>query len=97
MFTIEEIVENGITLAPYNFELFHAFNPNLTVEVYNFLRENGTEWKIICGLEVRIKFSSHFLESNRDLTLANLRVYRNRFVPDYYLNPENWNNGRDRR
>ncbi len=97
MNTIEEILENGITLAPYNFESFHAFNPNLTVEAYNFLRENGTEWKIICGLEVRMKYSSYFLESNRDLTLANLRVYRNRFVPEYYLNPENWKDGRTRR
>lgn len=93
MNTIEEMLENGYTLAPYNFEQFHAFNPNLTVEVYNFLRGNGTEWKIICGFEVRMKYSAQFLESNRDLPLANLRVYRNRFVPDYYLNPENWNNG----
>ncbi|MBF2710008.1 hypothetical protein [Flavobacterium soyangense] len=93
MFTIEEILEKGITLAPYNFELFHAFNPNLTVEVYNFLRGNGTEWKIICGFGVRLKYSMHSLESNRDLTLANLKVYRNRFIPDYYLNPENWNYG----
>jgi hypothetical protein len=96
MFTIEEMIENGYTLAPYNFELFHAFNTNLTVEVYNFLRENGMEWKIICGLEVRIKYSSHFLESNRELTFANLKIFAKRFVPDYYLNPENWNYGRNR-
>lgn len=97
MFTIEEMMENGCTLAPYNFELFHAFNPSLTVEVYNFLRENGTEWKIICGLEVRIKYSPHFLERNRVLTFANLKIFVNRFIFDYYLNPENWNDGRTRR
>ena len=97
MNTIEKMLENSYTLSPNNFELFHAFNPNLTLEVYNFLRGNGTEWKIICGFEVRIKHSSHFLEGNTDLLLNNLIVFRNRCVPDYYLNPHNWNHARNRR
>ena len=92
---IDKLLKTGCKLSPDYFELFHAFNPNLTREVYNYLRGNRSEWKIICGFEVKIKYSKHFLEGNRDLLLANLKVYNNRFIPEYFLNPENWNNGRN--
>ncbi len=77
MTTIDKLI-NGCDnnrFAPYNFEMFHDFNPNLTKEVYGFLRENGTEWKIICGFAVKIKYSNHSLEGNSDLLLANLDLY----------------------
>ncbi len=99
MTTIDKLI-NGCDnnrFAPYNFEMFHDFNPNLTKEVYGFLRENGTEWKIICGFAVKIKYSNHSLEGNSDLLLANLELYKNRYIPEYYLNPQNWNHGNSRR
>ena len=97
MDTLEDLINSSVELAPYNFELFKEFNPNLTKEVYKFLRDNGTEWKIICGFEIKIKFSNHFLRGNNDLLLSNLKVYKNRYIREYYLNPINWNYGIDRR
>ena len=97
MKTIEEILNSGVELAPYNFELYHAFNPNLTKEVYEFLRGNGTEWKIICGFEVKIQFSNHYLEGDSGLMMSNLKVFKNRFISEYHLNPTNWNHGNNRR
>lgn len=97
MVTIEEKMKQGVGLAQYNFELFHRINPRLTREIYNFLRGNKSEWKIICGHEVKVSFSNHVLESRTDLTLANVNVYHNRYSPEYYLNPENWNYGRAER
>lgn len=90
MTTIEGKIKAGIGPAPYNFELFRRFNPNLTKEVYNYLRGNKSEWKIICGHEVKISFSNHFLEAKSDLLIANKNVYKNRYSAEYYLNPENW-------
>jgi hypothetical protein len=94
MITIEEKIKAGVGLAPYNFELFRRINPSLTKEVYNYLRGNKSEWKIICGHEVRLKYSNHFLEGRTDLALANKKLYNyKRYLSEYYLNPENWNNG----
>jgi hypothetical protein len=84
-------IEFGARLNPYMFEEFKAFNPSLTKEVYNFLRGNGSEWKIICGFPVHIKYSNHKLEENHKLMMANLKVFENRYLPEYYLNPNNWN------
>ena len=97
MDTLESLINSSLELTPDNFEFFREFNPNLTKEVYEFLRGNGTEWKIICGFEVKIQFSNHSLEGNRDLMLANLKVFKNRYIPEYHLNPINWNNGNNRR
>lgn len=90
MITIEEKMNEGVGLAPYNFELFRRFNPSLTKEVYNYLRGNKSEWKIICGHEVMVLYSNHFLEAKSDLVIANKNVYKNRYSAEYYLNPENW-------
>ena len=97
MDTLESLINSSLELTPDNFEFFREFNPNLTKEVYEFLRGNGTEWKIICGFEVKIQFSNHSLEGNRDLMLANLKVFKNRYIPEYHLNPTNWNHGNNRR
>ncbi len=96
MDTLESLINSSLELTPDNFELFKGFNPNLTKEVYKFLRENGTEWKIICGFEIKIKYSNHFLKGNNDLLLSNLKVYKNRYNREYYLNPKNWNYGINR-
>jgi len=90
MITIEDKINDGVGLAPYNFELFHRFNPSLTKEVYNYLRGNKSEWKIICGHEVRVLYSNHFLEAISELVIPNKDVYKNRYSSEYYLNPENW-------
>lgn len=83
-------IEFGYKLNPYMYEEFKAFNPSLTKEVYNFLRGNGSEWKVICGFPVLIKYSNHKLAANHKLMMANLKVFENRYIPEYYLNPNNW-------
>jgi hypothetical protein len=97
MTTIEEKIKEGVGLAPYNFELFRRLNPCLTKEVYDYLRGNKSEWRIICGHKVSLKYSKNLLEGRTDLTLANINIYNNRYSPEYYLNPENWNHGRTSR
>lgn len=86
-------IEFGYKLNPYMFEEFKAFNPSLTKEVYDFLRGNGSEWKIICGHPIQVKYTNHKLEGNQKLTLANVEVFLKRYLPKYYLNPKNWKHG----
>jgi hypothetical protein len=93
---IEDYLKTGVTLAPYNYELFRSINPRLTKGVYEFLRGNCSEWKIICGQRVKVKYSNYILEGNTELALANIKVYQNRYIPEYFLNPENWNYGNNR-
>ena len=47
METIENLLNEGVGLAPYNYELYRRFNPRLTREIYNFLRGNKRNcyWK----------------------------------------------------
>jgi hypothetical protein len=39
-------------MQPYNSERYKAVNPYLKKGMYEFLRGNGSEWKILCGLKV---------------------------------------------
>ena len=75
-------------LQPYNFERYKAVNPNLSEKMYRFLRENGTEWKILCGEKVIMKYENEVLEPV--WYLKNDDIYNNRYNPDYYLNLTTW-------
>jgi hypothetical protein len=56
--------ENGFdnTMEPYNYEGYLEINPKLTKKMYNFLRGNGSLWKVWCGKRVEMKFSTEILE-----------------------------------
>lgn len=75
-------------LQPYNFERYKAVNPNLTEKMYRFLRGNGTEWKILCGEKVVMKYENEVLQPV--WYLKNDEIYKNRYNPDYYLNLTTW-------
>lgn len=83
---------NGFTnkLNPYMYEDFKRFNPKLTKKMYDFLRANKTEWKILCGVKVELDFGSEVLQENWILKYVNMEIYNNRFRPEYYLNTANW-------
>lgn len=82
-------------LNPYMYEDFKAFNPKLTRKMYEFLRGNDSEWKIICGIGVKIKYDTEVLASNWILNVINKNIYENRYNPTYYLNTANWNHVKD--
>ena len=81
-------------LNPYMYDDFREINPKLTRKMYDFLRRNKSEWKILCGLEVRMKYDKEFLEGNWLLNAINREIFEMRFVPEYYLDKKNWNNGK---
>ncbi|WP_395051166.1 hypothetical protein [Flavobacterium sp.] len=81
-------------LQPYNYERYLAVNNNLTKEVYEFLRSNHSEWKILCGIGVHyrycnlhldevwnVKGSDHYKESD---------IYKYRYRPEIYLSLDTW-------
>jgi len=77
-------------LNPYMYEDFKKINPKLTKRMYDFLRGNKTEWKILCGVAVEMKFENEILLKNWLLGIVNEHIYKNRHNPNYYLNKENW-------
>lgn len=83
-------------LNPYMFDAFKGFNPKLTKKMYKYLRGNRTEWKILCGIEVKIKYEPDLLEPIWSLRFINNEIYENRFDPSYYLDTNNWNYGSER-
>lgn len=40
-----------------SYEYYKGINPELSVNMYNYLKGSGSLWKIICGKEVKIKWS----------------------------------------
>lgn len=72
-------------LQPYNYEKYKSVNPNLTENMYSYLRENGTEWKILCGCQVRIKWEIDMLKRNFSLMTKNRNVFLQRFSSENYL------------
>jgi hypothetical protein len=55
----------GLTnrMPPYNYEKYKAINPALSKKMYNFLRGNGTLWKVNCGQRVVMKYENEVLEA----------------------------------
>ncbi len=80
---------------PYMYENFKAFNPKLTKRMYEYLRGNGSEWKILCGIGVNMRYENEMLEPIWVLQFINKDIYENRYLPSYYLNMENWKHGND--
>lgn len=77
-------------LNPYMYEDFKTVNPKLTKKMYDFLRGNKTEWKILCGVRVEMEFENEVLEENLSLKLVNSHIYPKRHNSDFYLNVKNW-------
>lgn len=82
----------GLTnrLNPYMYEEFKKVNPLLTKKMYNFLRANKMEWKILCGVKVEMQFENEVLERNWILEIVNADIFKQRFNPSFYLNTKNW-------
>jgi len=82
------------TLQPYNFERYKAVNPYLTEDVYKHLRQNGSEWKILCGISVYTHWGSEILKEVWWLKGNNCYLdtdfYKFRYVPEKYLELETW-------
>lgn len=57
--------DNGLDfkLEPYDYEKYKNINPKLTITMYEFLRGNGSLWKVKCGKRVTIAFSNEVLEA----------------------------------
>jgi len=77
-------------LNPYMYEDFKKVNPKLTKKMYDFLRGNKTEWKILCGVEVEMRYENEIMRGNWMLGIVNEHIYKHRYIPSYYLNKENW-------
>jgi len=79
-------------LQPYNYERYKKVNPNLTEPVYQQLRRDGSEWKILCGLEVSTHWGQVVLEEKWELKCDKLYMesdfYKFRYVPEKYLELE---------
>ena len=79
---------------PYDYERYRAVNPKLTKEMYEFLRGNGSEWKILCGLKVTRQWSNDVLEPvwylNGGERYKDGEIYKNRYLPEKYLALTNW-------
>jgi hypothetical protein len=81
-------------LQPYDFERYKSFNPNLTEIAYKHLRENQSEWKILCGLSVRTHWGLEILKrvwwlSDND-AYKKTEYYKFRFASEYYLCLKSW-------
>lgn len=82
----------GFTLQPNDFQRYKRVNPKLTREVYEHLRSNGSEWKILCGLSVSNHWGTEILKEVWYL-IPNYKetdFYKFRFEPEKYLALNNW-------
>lgn len=77
---------------PYNFERYQKLNPNLNEAVYKHLRQNGAEWKILCGLSVYAHWGCEMLKEVWWLKYdyLNTDFYKYRFNPEKYLKLTTW-------
>ena len=79
-------------LQPYNYERYKKVNPNLTKPVYEQLRRNGVEWKILCGLSVSTHWGNEVLKERWELKCGELYkkndFFKFRYVPEKYLELE---------
>lgn len=77
---------------PYNYNRYLAVNPNLTVRMYEYLRGNHSEWKILCGISVKICWENEILKEVKSrkegegYKLTPFYIYR--FTPKEYLKLE---------
>lgn len=81
-------------LQPYNYERYKAVNPKLTKEVYEYLRGNGSEWKILCGLSITTHWGNEILKEVWYLkggeSYKETDFYKFRYRPEIYLALDSW-------
>lgn len=63
------------------YEHYHKINPQLTRKMYDYLRGNGSLWKIGCGHSVKIKWSNE-PPLKEVWYLKTDECYQNRFKQD---------------
>jgi hypothetical protein len=73
---------------PYSY--YTAINPQVTRVMYNYLKGNGSLWKIECGREVKIRWSNE-PPLKAVWFLDNEECYCNRFK-NYYEDDNEENN-----
>ena len=59
----DEQVSARLEYEPYDYEKYLAINPTLTKRMYNFLYDNRTLWKVLCGKEVRLQWTNDVLKA----------------------------------
>ncbi len=64
-----------------SYDHYKKINPELTLKMYNYLKGNGSLWKISCGHGVKIKYDNEELKPLWYLDTP--ECYENRFK-DYY-------------
>lgn len=83
-----------IELQAYDYNRYKSFNPNLTESVYQHLRQNGAEWKILCGLSVYTHWGCEILKEvwwlKNNSGYMNTEFYKSRFTPENYLQLDIW-------
>jgi hypothetical protein len=91
---IKDMELESSSLQPYNYERYKAYNQNLTEPVYQHLRKNRAEWKILCGLSVSTHWGNEILKEMWYLNLKGLYkdsvFYKNRYEPETYLFLDIW-------
>ncbi len=79
-------------LQPYNYERYKAVNKYLTEPVYQHLRQNRAEWKILCGIRVSTHWGCEILPEvwylQNDGHYKDSVFYKFRYVPEEYLKLE---------
>lgn len=85
----DELGIGNIPLQPYDYDRYKNYNPNLTEEIYQHLRNNRAEWKILCGLLVTTHWGQEILKENWwlkfDEKYKESDFYKYRFAPEIYL------------
>ena len=83
-----------MSFQPYNYERYKTVNPKLTKRMYEYLRGNGSEWKILCGIHVKIQFENEELDEVWYLKggeyYKTTDFYKYRYMPDVYLALNSW-------
>jgi hypothetical protein len=81
-------------LQPYDFERYNKYNPKLTEPVYQHLRQNGSEWKILCGLSVTTHWGSVLLAEEWHLKWGECYketdFYKWRYEWQNYISLDTW-------
>ena len=76
-------------LQPYNYERYLRVNENLTVKMYEHLRDNNCEWKILCGLRVHLKGTTESLDEvwwqRNDNNYKQSEFYIFRYMPKKFI------------
>jgi hypothetical protein len=55
---MNELEEFNVYRNEKSYEHYREINPELSLKMYNYLKGNGSLWKVSCGVGVRIKWDT---------------------------------------